>query len=156
MYRGVYLFQFDSQGNLKHNYGVKIEAQEDRAGFFNRSPLTSDMFPASSYLTESGDKSKLYWLMKVCRATHEETDYDMGYFSSTVTKTWEPLFSIQYGTLDLNAGTASDFKILGEAEKKDYYLFPSKNVVRVNDFVIYLSETEKGDKILLSRIDVSK
>jgi hypothetical protein len=156
LFKGVYLFHFDSQGNLKHNFGVKIEEQQDRAGFFNRSPLTADMFPAASYLAESGDKNKLYWLMKVCRAMHEETDYDMGWFSSSVTKTWEPLFSIQYGTLDLNAGTASDFKILGDAEKKDYYLFPSKNVVRMNDFVIYLSETEKGDKVLLSRIDISK
>jgi hypothetical protein len=45
LYKGVYLFQFDNEGNLKRNYGVVIEDQKDRAGFFNRSPLTADMFP---------------------------------------------------------------------------------------------------------------
>ena len=156
LYKGVYLFQFDNQGNLKRNYGVVIEDQKDRAGFFNRSPLTADMFPASSYLTESSDKTKLYWNMNVCRAMHEEENSDFGFFSTTVTKTWEPLFSVQYGTIDLNTGATSDFKILGDAEKKSFYLFPSKNVVKMGQFVIYLSETEKGDKILFSRMDISK
>lgn len=155
LYQGVYMFQFDGQGNLKHNYGVFLD-QKETAGFFNRSPLTSDMFPATSYLTESADKSKLYWMMNICRATHEETDEDYSWFTKTTTKTWAPLFSVQYGTLDLDKGTASDFKLLGEAEKKKFYLFPSKNVVELGKYIIYLSETEKGDKLLLSRMDISK
>mgnify|MGYP006366516239 CR=1 FL=1 len=34
LYQGVYLFQFDPQGNLKHNYGVQLD-QKERAGFFS-------------------------------------------------------------------------------------------------------------------------
>jgi len=156
LYKGVYLFQFDAQGNLKNNYGVVIEDQKDRAGFFNRSPLTADMFPAKSTLVESVDKSQTYWMMSICRAMHEEEDLDIGWFSSSYTKTWEPLFSIQYGTLDLKNGSASDFKILGDAEKKNFYLFPSKYQATMGQYLIYLSETEKGDKILLTRMDITK
>jgi hypothetical protein len=156
LYKGVYMFQFDRAGNLKYNYGVELADQKDRAGFFNRSPLTADMYPAKSFVTESGDKSQLYWMMSICRAIHEEEDTDIGWFTSSVTKTWEPLFSIQYGTVDLNKGTTSEFKILGEAEKKNYYLFPSNYQAKMDQYMIYLSETERGDKVLLTRMDISK
>ncbi len=155
LYKGVYLFQFDAQGNLKHNYGIFID-QKKTAGFFNQSPLTSDMFPASGNMIESSDKSKLYWLLNICRSIHKEVDTDVNFFSTTTTSTWTPLYSVQYGTIDLNKGTTSDFKLLGESEKKKFYLFPSKSLIQMNPFIIYLSETEKGDKLLLSRMDISK
>ncbi|MCO5231964.1 MAG: hypothetical protein M9958_12510 [Chitinophagales bacterium] len=155
LYKGVYLFQFDNAGNLKHNYGVFID-QKKTAGFFNQSPMTSDMFPASGFMTESEDKSKLYWMLNICRSIHKETDVDLDFFSRTTTMTWTPLYSIQYGTIDLKNGTASDFKLLGEAEKKKFYLFPSSNSVRLGQYIVFLSETENGNKLLLSRMDISK
>ncbi|MCO5233587.1 MAG: hypothetical protein LC105_08320 [Chitinophagales bacterium] len=155
LYKGVYLFQFDHQGNLKNNYGIFID-QKKTAGFFSQSPLTSDMFPVSGIMTESQDKSKLYWLINICRSIQKETDIDLDFFSKTTTTTWTPLYSVQYGTIDLNKGTISDFKLLGEAENKKFYLFPSNNVLRLGQYIVYLSETGKGDKLLLSRMDISK
>lgn len=155
LYRGVYLFQFDQQGNLKHNYGIQLE-QKERAGFFNKSPLTSDMFGAESTIYESPDKTKAYWFLHTCRAIEDVTDVDNGFWTTTVTKSWSPLYTFQYGTIDLNKGTAGEFKILGESEKKNYYLMPSAYANELGKYLIVLSETEKGSRILQSRVDISK
>jgi hypothetical protein len=155
LYQGVYMFQFDQQGKLKHNYGVQLD-QKERAGFFNKSPLTSDMFGAKSTIYESPDKTKAYWFLHTCRAIQDVTDVDNGFWTTTVTKSWSPLYTFQYGTIDLNNGTAGDFKILGESEKKNYYLMPSNYSIQLGKFLIVLSETEKGSRILQSRVDISK
>lgn len=155
LYQGVYMFQFDQQGNLKHNYGVQLD-QKERAGFFNKSPLTSDMFSAKSTVFESPDKTKAYWFLHTCRAIEDVTDVDQGFFSTTITKTWSPLYTFQYGTIDLEKGTAGDFKILGESEKKNYYLMPSSYIHQMGQYLIVLSETEKGSRILQSRVDLTK
>jgi len=155
LYRGVYMFQFDPQGNLKHNYGIQLD-QKERAGFFNKSPLTSDMFAAESTIYESPDKTKAYWFLHTCRAIEDVTDVDRGFWSTTVTKSWSPLYTFQYGTIDLNEGTAGEFKILGESEKKNYYLMPSNYANELGKYLIVLSETEKGSRILQSRVDISK
>jgi hypothetical protein len=155
LYQGVYMFQFDQQGNLKFNYGVQLD-QKERAGFFNKSPLTSDMFSAESTVFESPDKTKAYWFLHTCRAIEDVTDVDRGFFSTTVTKTWSPLYTFQYGTIDLEKGTAGEFKILGESEKKNYYLMPSAYINELGQYLIILSETEKGSRILQSRVDISK
>jgi hypothetical protein len=155
LYRGTYLFQFDPSGKLKHNYGVQIE-QKERDGFFNKSPMTSDMFPAQGSIYESPDKSKAYWFLHICRSIHDVSSIDYGLFTTTVTGSWSPLYSYQYGIIDLEKGTAGDFKVLGEAEKKNYYLFPTNYVAELGDYLIILSETEKGERLLLSRVDLTK
>ncbi|MEZ5002273.1 MAG: hypothetical protein R2730_04480 [Chitinophagales bacterium] len=155
LYRGVYLFQFDEQGNLKHNYGIQLD-QKERAGFFNKSPLTSDMFSAESTIYESPDKTKAYWFLHTCRAIEDVTDVDNNFFSKTITKTWSPLYTFQYGTIDLTNGTAGEFNILGESEKKNYYLMPSNYANEMGKYLVVLSETERGSRILQSRIDISK
>jgi hypothetical protein len=155
LYKGVYMFQFDQQGNLKHNYGIQLD-QKERAGFFNKSPLTSDMFAAESSIYESPDKSKAYWFLHTCRAIEDVTDVDKGFWSTTVTKSWSPLYTFQYGTIDLEKGTAGEFKILGDTEKKNYYLLPSNYVIELGKYLIVFSETEKGSRILQSRVDLSK
>lgn len=155
LYQGVYMFQFDNQGNLKHNYGIQLD-QKERAGFFNKSPLTSDMFPAESTIFESPDKTKAYWFLHTCRAIDDVTDVDRGFYTTTVTKSWSPLYTFQYGVVDLEAGTAGEFNILGESEKKNYYLMPSNYIHELGKYLIVLSETEKGSRILQSRVDISK
>jgi len=49
-----------------------------------------------------------------------------------------------------------EFKVLGDDEKRKFYQFPDKNVLKLNNYVIYLSETLKGDKVLLSRFEHTK
>jgi hypothetical protein len=41
-------------------------------------------------------------------------------------------------------------------EKKEYYLFPNTGSYQVNNYLFFFSETLRGDKILLSRIDLSE
>ena len=76
--------------------------------------------------------------------------------TTTSTTTMTPLMSIEYGTIDVASGETTDFKTLGEDENRKFYLMQDFNKVRLNPYLIYLSETTKGDKILLSRFDISQ
>jgi hypothetical protein len=151
IYKGVYMFQFDATGNLKRNYGVKLD-QSSKAGFFNNSPLTSDMYLAYSSLRESSDTKSLYWLIRDVKTVRKES------FSgwNTLTTTWTPLYQYEYGNINIANGELSEIKGFGESEKKEYYLFPNTGAYRMNQYLYFFSETINGSKILLSRIDLSK
>jgi hypothetical protein len=153
IYKGMYLLHFTPKGELITNYTVEIE-QKSKKGFFNNSPLTSDMIPTSSSVYESADKTKLNWILHIVKAIDKESSSDWSYFggSTTVTTTYSPLFSIQYGSIDMKTKKASDFKTLGEDEKRKYFLFPSNNVLSTTDYLYFFSETTRGDKLLISRL----
>jgi hypothetical protein len=63
---------------------------------------------------------------------------------------------MEYGSINIGDGKLSDFKFLGESEKKKFYLFPNVSETRLANYSLFFSETEKGDKILISRIDLTK
>ena len=111
IYKGMYLLHFTPQGELIQNYTVNID-QKNKKGFFNHSPLTSDMIPSSSSVYESADKTKLNWILHIVKAIEKESSSSMDYFSgsTTITTTYTPLYSIEYGNIDLQAKKASDFK----------------------------------------------
>src|SRR6185503_6385414 len=129
-------------------------------GMFSKG-ITPDMVPAYSLLLESPDQKSIYWMINLCKAIDTDTDIDTDYNfvtgtqTTTSTTTFTPLYSVQYGTIDASNGNASDFKTLGEDEKRKFYLMPDKNMVKLSNYVIYLSETMKGDKLLLSRFDLT-
>ena len=157
-YKGVYMFHFGSTGELKRNYGVFLD-QSKTSGFFNNSPLTSDNIASRSFIQESSDGQNLYWMMRMAKSIHKEshttyTDYINN--SKTITTTWTPLYSMEYGSINIANKQLSDFNTLGESEKKKFYLYPNINSTRIGNFSLFFSETEKGDKILLSRVDLSK
>jgi hypothetical protein len=154
-YKGVYMFQFDATGNLKRNYGVFLD-QSKTSGFFNNSPLTSDMIPSRSFIRESGDGKSLYWMMRMAKSTHKESNTTFGFGSNTVTTTWTPLYNMEYGNINIADGELSEFKFLGESEKKKFYLFPNVTSTQLGNYNLFFSETEKGDKVLVSRVDLSK
>ncbi|MEO7211899.1 hypothetical protein [Mucilaginibacter sp.] len=154
-YKGVYMFQFDPTGNLKRNYGVFLD-QSKTSGFFNKSPLTSDMIPSKSFIQESGDGKSLYWMMRMAKSIHKESHTTFGFSSNTETTTWSPLYNMEYGSINIADGQLSEFKFLGESEKKKFYLFPNTNETRLGNYSLFFSETEKGDKILVSRVDLTK
>ncbi len=159
LYKGLFLLQYDGQGNFLRNYGVEVD-QKKYLGMFSRG-LTPNMYPVSSTIIESGNKKQLYWMMTICKAIDTDVDIDDQYnfvngsTTRTITSSYSPLYSIQYGAINKQDGTASEFKTLGEDEKRKFYLMNGVNRIRLNDYQIYLSETLKGDKILLSRFDVS-
>ncbi|MBC7744739.1 MAG: hypothetical protein H7096_06515 [Flavobacterium sp.] len=154
-YKGVYMFQFDPSGNLKKNYGITLD-QKSTSGLFNNAPLTSDMYPSKSTIQESADGKNLYWLMRMVRSIHMESHTTYGFNSNMVTTTWEPLFNMEYGSIRVADGQLSNFNILGESEKKNFYLFKKTDSARMSSYTFMFSETEKGDKILISRLDLSK
>jgi hypothetical protein len=153
IYKGLFLMHFTSQGELIKNYTVNVE-QKDKKGFFNNSPLTTDMIPTTSSVYESQDKSKLNWIMHIVKAIDKESTSDWNYFggTTTITTTYSPLYSIQYGKIDLQSQKANDFKTLGEDENRKYYLFPSNNVLSTDQYLYFFSETTLGDKMLISRL----
>jgi len=156
IYKGVYMFQFDANGNLKRNYGVKLD-QSSKAGFFNNAPLTADMYLTGSSVIESSDSKYLFWLLKEVKNIREESHTSSFSLTSSIkTTTWTPLFQYEYGNIKISDGELGDFKGFGDMEKKEYYLFPNTGSYQVNNYLFFFSETLRGDKILLSRIDLSE
>jgi hypothetical protein len=160
LYKDLFMLQFDANGNYLRNYGVTLERRK-YLGQFTRG-LTPDMFPASSMIIPSTDNKKMYWMVGECKAidtdTDVETDYNYvsGVQTTTIRTMQGGLYTVQYGAIDPINGTAGEFKVLGDDEKRNYYLFPNNNSVKLGDYLIFISETSKGDKILLSRFDLSK
>ncbi|MDX1936688.1 MAG: hypothetical protein SFU21_06210 [Flavihumibacter sp.] len=160
LYKGLFLLQFDGTGKFVRNYGLELD-QKKYMGMFS-SGITPNMVPASSTLIESVNHQKIYWMISMCKAIDTDTDIDTdfnfftGVQTTTYTTSFTPLYSIEYGEIDVASGKASDFKTLGEDEKRKFYLMPDKFSLRLGNYVIYLSETIKGDKVLFSRFDITK
>jgi hypothetical protein len=143
-----------------HNFTVEID-QKNKKGFFNNSPLTADMFQTKSSVYETADGKNVNWIMSIVKAIDKSSDSDTNYnfdgsSSTTVTTTWEPLYSIEYGKLDLVNGKSSEFKTLGEDEKRKYYLYDGINRIKIGDYIYFFSETTRGDKLLLSRLKLDE
>ena len=138
IYKGMYLMHFSGQGQLAHNYTVALD-QRAKSGFFNRG-LSSDMFPATSYIYESPDQARVNWVMHMAKSVDKDDAM--------------PLYTIEYGTINPGAGQASDFKTLGEDEKRTYYLYPEHNTLVNGNYIYYFSETSRGDKMLISRMNL--
>lgn len=155
IYEGMYLLQFSKDGKLVRNYTVTLD-QKNKKGFMNKSPMTSDNFPAGSYVLESKDGKSVQWIMKMVKAIDKDRDSYAGWNSTTTTTTYTPLYSIQYGRIDLESGTSSAFKTLGEDEKNKFYLLDRYNMIRIGGFVYFFSENEKSDKLLVSRLKIDE
>jgi hypothetical protein len=154
VYKGMYLMHFSNTGDLIHNYTVNVE-QRGKKGFFNNSPMTSDMFPAVSFVYEA-DNGTLKWVMHIVKAIDKSSSSSSNFFSgtTTTTTTYVPLYSIEYGGIDVKNGTASEFKTLGEDEKRKFYLYDNNNTLRNDNLIYFFSETTRGDKMLISRINL--
>ena len=156
IYKGVYMFQFEPNGNLKKNYGVKLD-QSKKSSFFNKSPLTSDMYIAHNSVRESIDKKSLYWLIKDVKSIREESNSSFVSLSTVRVKTtWTPLYQYEYGNINIANGELSEFKGFGDSEKKEFYLFQNTSSYQMDNYLYFFSETLNGNKILLSRMDLSK
>lgn len=156
-YKEAYCFKIDQSGALKASFGVDVE-QKNTSGFFSKKGLKSDYIPVTSKLISSKDQLKTYWFMFKVKKIHESSESDYNGFTGnlTITSTSTPLRSIQYSSIDNATNTMSDRKDLGDDEKRDFYLFNKHNQIGLGQYTIFLSETERGDKILLSRFDTSK
>ena len=156
IYKGVYMFQFEANGNLKRNYGVKLD-QSKKSSFFNKSPLTSDMYIAHNSVRESSDKKSLYWLIKDVKSIREESNSSFVSLSTVRVKTtWTPLYQYEYGNINIENGELSEFKGFGDSEKKEFYLFQNTGSYPLDHYLYFFSETLNGNKILLSRMDLAK
>lgn len=151
IYKGIYMFQFAPTGELKRNYGVFVD-QKKKSGFFNKSPLTSDMILASNYIHESADGQNLYWLLKNAKSVKKDSHSSWG----TTTTTWTPLYGFDYGAINIGNGALSEFKTFGEDEKRTFYLFNNTDSYKMGNYLYFFSEDTNGGKILLSRMDITK
>ncbi len=160
IYKGMYLLHFSPDGNLVRNYTVQLD-QKNKKGFFNNSPMTADNFPATGYLIESKDGKSVNWV-EIVKAIDVDTDvstfsnFFSGTSTTTTTKSYSPFYSIEYGKLDLATGKSSEFRTLGDLEKKKYYLYPKHNRLQIGDYTYFFSETPNGDRLLVSRMDVKQ
>lgn len=160
IYQGLYMLHFNPEGKLNKNYTVLLD-QKNKKGFFNSSPMTADNFPATSYIIESKDGKSINWIMEMVKAIDKDvsfsTDFNFdGSSTRTTTTSWSPFYSIEYGKLNLNAGTSSEFHTLGDLEKKKYYLYEKYNRIQIGDYTYFFSETPSGDRLLISRMNVNQ
>ena len=122
--------------------------------------MTADNFPATSYIIESKDGKSLNWVMEMVKAIDKDTsssstmNFD-GSSTSTTTTSYSPFYSIEYGKLDLANGKSSEFRTLGDLEKKKYYLYDKHNRIQIGDYTYFFSETPSGDRLLVSRMNIN-
>ncbi len=160
IYKGMYMLHFNPNGELIRNYTVQLD-QKNKKGFFNNSPMTADNFPATSYIVESKDGKSINWIMEIVKAIDVDTDssslynFATGGTTTTITKTYSPFYSIEYGKLDLASGKSSEFRTLGDLEKKKYYLYEKHNRLQMGDYIYFFSETPRGERLLISRMSVN-
>ena len=106
VYEGMYMLHFSPEGQLKTNYTVLLD-QSSKQGFFNTSPMTADNFPASSYILESKDGKSINWIMEMVKAIDVDTssntinNYFSGTSTTTISTSYAPFYSIEFGKLDL-------------------------------------------------------
>ena len=161
IYKGMYLLHFSPDGNLVRNYTVQLD-QKNKKGFFNNSPMTADNFPAVGYLIESKDGKSVNWIMEIVKAIDKDTSFSSmsnfftGTTTNTTTTTYSPFYSIEYGKIDLSTGKSSEFRTLGDLEKKKYYLYDKHNRIQIGDYIYFFSETPNGDRLLVSRMNVNQ
>ncbi|MEK6616895.1 MAG: hypothetical protein AABZ32_12455 [Bacteroidota bacterium] len=146
--KSVFLFHFDDSGNFKKNFGVEINPDQKKAGF---SAGNVWAIPATHYFYPSGDGKKLYWLIRSVK----EVDCIGEANAHQNTIECKPMNGIDYGSINLETGEISEYKTIGE-DKKPFYLFSKTSGYQMGNYIYFFSETEKGDKMLLTRIDISK
>ena len=160
VYEGMFMLHFTSDGQLKTNYTVLLD-QSSKQGFFNTSPMTADNFSATSYVIESKDGKSINWIMEMVKAIDVDTssstfnNFFNGSSTTTTTQSYSPFYSIEFGKLDLSTSKSSDFRTLGDLEKKKYYLYDKYNRITIGDYTYFFSETPKGDKMLISRMNIN-
>lgn len=151
IYKGIYMFQFEANGNLKKNYGVLVD-QKKKKGFFSGSKLTSDMIMSDNSIFESGDGKSLYWLLRSAKTVACNSEY----VGTVKIETCEPLYGFDYGSINIATGELSEFKTFGDEEKRDFYLFKNTSSYKMGNNLYFFSETKKGDRILLTKMDLAK
>ena len=160
IYQGLYMLHFSPDGHLNKNYTVLLD-QKNKKGFFNNSPMTADNFSATSYIIQSKDGKSVNWIMEMVTAIDVNKKKNKiknikKTTTNTTTTSYAPFYSIEYGKLDLQSGISSEFRTLGDLEKKKYYLYEKYNRIQLGDYTYFFSETPKGDRVLISRIDLNQ
>ncbi len=155
IYKGMFMLHFAPDGSLIRNYTVQLD-QKNKRGFFNNSPMTADNFPTSSYIIESKDGKSINWIMEMVKAIDKDTSSSTFLNTTTTTTSYSPFYSIEYGKLDLSSGKSSEFRTLGDLEKKKYYLYEKHNRMQIGDYTYFFSETPSGDRLLISRMNINE
>lgn len=147
--KSVFLFQFDVSGNFKKNYGVENDPDKNSMEKFSSNIWE---IPAAHYFYPSADGKSVYWLIRTVKNADCIGTADANQNSVAC----KPMNGIAYGSINLEAGSMSEFKTFGEDSKKPFYLFSNTTGYQMDNYIYFFSETAKGDKMLLTRIDISK
>ncbi len=152
VYGGIYMFRFDKTGALKNNYGIYIDRDDKDARYMS----------TRVQLYDSGDEKSLYFFLK--SAQRFKTEKETTEMASCIipisfksrTRKEIPLFQFEYGSINLADGKMSAVKTFGEGERKELYLMKNVGIYKMNNSRIFFSETKKRDKILITKVDLTK
>ncbi|MES2838026.1 MAG: hypothetical protein V4667_10920 [Bacteroidota bacterium] len=158
-----YMFKFDANGVFKKYYNVILTAD----GSKGTEGAEKWAEPIQNYFATSGDGKFTYWFMRStklvkCKTyTAEAKDADgSGGMAELVGEKTTICFAkrgLDICTINNETGEMSELKALGREKKDEYYLFENAGyVVKMGNFIFTAGENIKGDKIMLSRVDVSK
>lgn len=133
---------------LVRNYTVALD-QKNKKGFMNKSPMTADNFPAGSYVIESKDGKSVNWVMRWSKRLIRPRRIIRAEILQP-----PPLLIhhfISTGRLTLRAELHRNSKRWAMTKKQ---ILPPWQVQYGEDrwLSIFFSETEKSDKLLVSRL----
>lgn len=146
---GVFLFHFDANGTFKKTYGVDINPNPNDVKKFSTSVWEAQA-KHDFYPTEDG--KKLYWLITSVKDVACIGEADANHNDIEC----KPLNSVDYGYINLENGDISEYKTLGYDKKNPFYFFGKIGAYKWNNELYFFSENEKGDKMMLSKMDISK
>lgn len=158
-----YLLSFDSKGTFKKYYGVTL-AKDEKVNVEQ-----GDIWdvPYQNYYIPSADGKKTYWLMRntknaLCITTTTEASDPTGArgmsgLSATSVTICRPGFAFDIVSINNETGEMNELKTTGRGDKDEFYLYIlATDIQQIDNYLFTVSETKKGNKIMLSRLDISK
>lgn len=146
IYGDLLLFQFDTQGKIKRQYGVRRDEMNMHA-----KRLIS---PQDLYLGK--DPNNLYWVYGEIQGFRKGFVFDFGFEQVTVNKR-KLLYYPTVAKIDLNAGKIGDFQPLGQDAKgkQVYYTNPEYPQLYVpNSHLVFVGEDKKGSMLWFRRMEL--
>lgn len=162
-YNTNYMFKFDGNGTFKKFYNISITADDKKSG--DGAEKWAERMENSFII--SADGKTTYWLIRSTKtiqcststtaATDPNGNGGMANLSATKTTVCYGKKGFDFCAINNETGELSELKTLGREKKDEFYLFDNAGYsVKMGNYIFVAGETLKGDKIMLSRIDISK
>lgn len=135
-YNNNYLYQFAADGTFKKCYAATLTADDKKS---NEEHAKQWAIPIGDYFYPTADGKSLIWLMTSTKTVVKE---------GAIAR-----LGVDFTTINLESGSITELKTTGRDKKNEFYLYQGTGPLKMGNHIFLVSETIKGDKIMLSRLD---